>query len=302
MAAGTGAYPTGLVVLAAAHRDPPDSPRFRAWVRKHLRVSEEAAKTALWESSPWAIADVFAVEAAGCGDAALATRVLQVISEEVPEECRRGEHDFLSGVSRGFLFDPADSDSDGVRVVAEAVRRGALVDDAYEQASDPLSRELLESAMAVTDMLDDDVVLEALRQPPQGCETLIGGTEHGGFVGVWFDTIERCLRLGVDTESLWACIYTAKTQLQDPDDPYDSFRLDPSTQSASAAADLRDNPRNKTAMLLLLHKLGDCFWVLHGDPARSDGVVVWGDTLFEALRRELDHNALADAVAAARRS
>ena len=81
-AAGTGAHPTGLVVLAAAHRDPPDTQRFRDWVREHVRVTEEAAQASLWESSPGVIADVSDVEAAGSHDAALASRVLQTISEE----------------------------------------------------------------------------------------------------------------------------------------------------------------------------------------------------------------------------
>ena len=91
MAAGTGAYPQGMIILSKAHRADPESDEFREWVRENIKIGEdESRETALAEAKPWSIGGVLDAAIYGEPDTELAVRALKVLSEEAPEEFNAG--------------------------------------------------------------------------------------------------------------------------------------------------------------------------------------------------------------------
>ena len=97
MAAGTGAYPQGMIILSKAHRADPESDEFRAWVREHIKIGEdENRETALAEAKPWSIGGVLDAAVYGEPDTELAVRAMKVLAEEAPEEFRSGIQEFYA--------------------------------------------------------------------------------------------------------------------------------------------------------------------------------------------------------------
>ena len=97
MAAGTGAYPMGMIILSKAHRTAPEGDEFRAWAREHIKIGEDEHRgTALAEAKPWAIGGVLDTAVHGEPDAELAVRALKVLAEEAPEEFRSGIQQFYA--------------------------------------------------------------------------------------------------------------------------------------------------------------------------------------------------------------
>ena len=95
MAAGTGAYPQGIVILSKAHRVAPESDEFRRWVREHIKIGEDESRlTALADAKPWAIGGVLDAVVYDEPDTALAKRALKVLAEEAPEEFEAGVAEF----------------------------------------------------------------------------------------------------------------------------------------------------------------------------------------------------------------
>ena len=306
VAAGTGAGPTGLVVLAAAHRDPPETEAFRVWVCEHLLVNDGGGG-GIADTRTLAVADVAEVAAGDGPDATLATRVLDAVSWHAPDVHRCGVAAFRQHGSRRDMGitarvpgpDDRDDRDDGYRIMAEAIKRSASIDDAWAQVSDPRRRELLDAAITAADLLDDDVVVEALSAQPPQCEPLIAGDDHSGFVGLWIEAFERALRLDVGHVTLWALAHDAKKALQDPSDRPHRRRY-PAMETA-LGMHLRDSLDDGDFTQCVIDNLSDCFWVLAEERSqRSQSVVAWIDTLCEALRREIDHTTLADALAKAR--
>ena len=123
-AAGTGAYPLGLVILSKAHRVDPESDEYRHWVREHIKINEEESHSLLDDSKPWAICGVLDAVVYDAPDTELAKRALKVLAEEAPEEFEAGVAEFCSWdleteeqILAPFADDPALRD-----VIERAVR------------------------------------------------------------------------------------------------------------------------------------------------------------------------------------
>ena len=139
MAAGTGVYPLGLVILSKAHRVAPESDEYRHWVREHIKINEgESRQSALADSKPLAICGVLDAVVYDEPDTELAKRALKVLAEEAPEEFEAGIAEFCGWeleteeqILAPFADDPALRD-----VIERAVRS-----DKHKAPADPVSRQ-----------------------------------------------------------------------------------------------------------------------------------------------------------------
>ena len=86
-AAGTGAPPSGIIVMSAAHRDNPASEDFRRWVREHLNPpSQSPAGSRSHDLRERAVAGVLDVVAYDEPDADIAAAALATVADHAPDQ------------------------------------------------------------------------------------------------------------------------------------------------------------------------------------------------------------------------